>query len=87
MKNWLNRMLGPFLLGNFISFLIFFTMGSLVIYLTLATDFSMEKGAKFVQNALFAFQNFFSAFPYSDWVFGMLMATALGFLIREGVKK
>ena len=84
--NWLKRMVGPFPLSDLLSFLIFSTMGILVIYLTLATDFSMEEGARIVQDLAMRLQKFFTQIPLANEVFAVLVITLFATLIWKGLK-
>ena len=85
-SNWLKRMVGPFPLSDLLSFLIFTIMGVLVIYLTLATDFSMEEGARIIQDLTTRLQSFFTQIPLANEAFAVLVLTLFATLIWKGLK-
>lgn len=72
--------------GNLISFLIFSGMGVLVLYLTMATDFSMAGGANLIQNTVVKLQEFFQQIPFADAFLGALLLGVLGFLVIKGLR-
>jgi len=75
----------PILMGNLISFAIFFLMGLLVIYLTLATDFSMAAASGFMQNIVYSLKNSLEAIPYLDTALAVLILGGFGYLLWRGL--
>ena len=76
----------PILMGNLISFVIFFLMGLLVIYLTLATDFSMASASAFIQNIVYSLKNFLEAVPYLDTGLAFLVFFGFSYLLFKGLR-
>ena len=74
------------IVGNLIAFLIFTLVGGLVVYLTLATDFSMANMAwdfsRRVNDAALAL----NAIPGANVLFSVLIALFLFFLVRQVIK-
>ncbi len=68
----------PIIMGNLISFLIFSSMGLLVIYLTLATDFSMAEMAMGFSENINSLTLRLNALPGANAIF---LATILLFLV------
>ena len=60
----------PILMGNLISFLIFTLTGTLIIYLTLATDFSMAQMATGFSKGVSGFAQSINKLPGAEYIFG-----------------
>lgn len=96
---WLKKPLGAVkLLGktftilrsNLIAALIFLVMGTLVIYLTLATDFAMEEAAQWMGNLASRIKQLFESVPYINLFFGIAVLAVFGafwtWALRNGRK-
>jgi len=70
----------PILRSNLISSLIFLGMGTLVIYLTLATDFSMAESAQKLTALVSQLQQTLGQIPYINVLFGAAVLAIFGFL-------
>ena len=70
----------PILRSNLISSLIFLVMGTLVIYLTLATDFSMAESAQKLTALVSQLQQTMGQIPYINVLFGAAVLAIFGFL-------
>jgi len=76
----------PIITGNFISFAIFFSMGLLVIYLTLVTDFSMASASLFIQNIVYSLKSFLDTIPYLDTGLAVIILMGISYLLFKGLK-
>ena len=70
----------PILRSNLIYSLIFLVMGTLVIYLTLATDFSMAESAQKLAAIVAQLQQTLGQIPYINVLFGAAVLAIFGFL-------
>jgi len=92
---WLKKSLGTvkvlgksftILRSNLIAGLIFLVMGTLVIYLTLATDFAMEEAAQWMGNLAAQIKQIFEQFPAANIIFGILILLVFGFLWAKALR-
>ena len=92
---WLKKPLGAveilgksftILRSNLIAGLIFLVMGTLVIYLTLATDFAMEEAAQWMGNLAAQIKQIFEQFPAANIIFGILILLVFGFLWAKALR-
>jgi cytochrome c biogenesis protein CcdA len=77
----------PILRSNLISSLIFLVMGILVIYLTLATDFSMAEAAQKLTEIVTQLQQTLAKIPSADLLFGIAVLAVFGFLWYQTFRK
>lgn len=77
----------PILRSNLISSLIFFGMGLLVIYLTLATDFSMAEAAVWMVEVTTTIQKTLERVPGINIFIGVSVLAIFGFFLKQTFKK
>lgn len=75
----------PIIVGNVISFLIFTLMGSVVVYLTLATDFSMAEMARGFSGHLSKATLWLNSIPGANLIFLGLIALFLFVVIKHAL--
>ena len=75
----------PIIMGNLISFLIFTFTGSLVVYLTLATDFSMADMATGFSKEISKVTLWLNALPGANIIFLVVIGLFLIALIKYAV--
>jgi len=73
--------------GNLLAFLIFFSMGILVIYLTLATDFSMAEAAAWMVKLTTTIQQTLERIPGINILLGISVLALFGFFLKQSFKK
>ena len=92
---WLKKSLGTvkvlgksftILRSNLIAGLIFLVMGTLVIYLTLATDFAMGEAAQWMGNLAAQIKQVFEQIPSANVIFGILILLVFGFLWAKALR-
>ena len=92
---WLKKPLGAIeilgksftiLRSNLIAGLIFLVMGTLVIYLTLATDFAMEEAAQWMGNLAAQIKQVFEQFPFANLLFGVVVLLVFGLFWAKALR-
>jgi len=77
----------PILRSNLISSLIFLVMGLLVIYLTIATDFSMAESAQKLTEIVTRLQQTLVQIPFANVLFGTAVLAIFGFFWYQIFRK
>ncbi|KKS22726.1 MAG: Cytochrome c biogenesis protein transmembrane region [candidate division WWE3 bacterium GW2011_GWA1_41_8] len=72
-------------MGNLISFFIFTITGILIIYLTLATDFSMAEMAGGFSGGINNFALILNRIPYAEYIFGGLILLFAGLILKHAL--
>lgn len=75
----------PIIMGNFISFLIFTLTGALVVYLTLATDFSMAEMAQGFSGSVGSATVWLNNIPGANIIFLILIILFFGGIVKHAV--
>lgn len=77
----------PIIMGNVISFLIFTIMGGVVVYLTLATDFSMAEMAQGFSGHINKATLWLNSIPGADYIFLGIIALFLVAIVKHAFSK
>ena len=75
----------PIITGNLISFLVFTFMGGLVIYLTLATDFSMSEMASGFSESINSLALKLNTIPEANALFTIIIVAFLAIIIKKAI--